>query len=64
MISQKSLCEWIQDNVNLQLKGVPWDLHDAQLLPAAGACSSCPKRSASNPALFAELTVKGEALQP
>jgi hypothetical protein len=34
--------------------------NDAQLLPAAGACSSCPKRSASNLALFAELTVKGE----
>jgi ParB family chromosome partitioning protein len=60
VISEKSLREWIQDNVNLQLKGVPWDLNDAQLLPAAGACSSCPKRSASNPALFAELTVKGE----
>jgi ParB family chromosome partitioning protein len=60
VISEKSLCEWIQDNVNLQLKGVPWDLNDAQLLPAAGACSSCSKRSASNPALFAELTVKGE----
>lgn len=60
VISEKSLREWIQDNVNLQLKGVPWDLNDAQLLPAAGACSSCPKRSGSNPALFAELTVKGE----
>ena len=49
MISEKSLREWIQDNVNLQLKGVPWDLNDAQLLPAAGACSSCSKRSASIP---------------
>ncbi len=57
---EKGLREWIQDNVNLKLKGVPWDLNDANLLPEAGACSSCPKRSESNPALFSELTVKGE----
>lgn len=58
--SEKSLREWIQDNVNLRLKDVPWDLADAKLLPEAGACSTCQKRSASNPALFAELAVKSE----
>lgn len=60
IIPEKGLREWIQDNVNLKLKGVPWDLNDAALVLAAGACSTCPKRSASNPALFAELTIKGE----
>ena len=58
--SEKYLREWIQDNVNLRLKDVPWDLADAKLYPAAGACATCEKRSASNPALFAELAVKGE----
>lgn len=59
-LSEKGLREWIQDNVNLKLKGVPWDLLDANLVPEAGACASCPKRSESNPALFSELTIKGE----
>jgi ParB/RepB/Spo0J family partition protein len=57
---EKALREWIQDNVNLKLKGVPWDLLDANLVPEAGACATCPKRSESNPALFSELTIKGE----
>lgn len=60
LASEKYLREWIQDNVNLKLKGVPWDLLDANLLPEAGSCSTCLKRSESNPALFSELTVKGE----
>lgn len=60
LASEKSLREWIQDNVNLRLKDVPWDLADEKLVPEAGPCSKCEKRSASNPALFAELAVKGE----
>lgn len=60
LIPEKALREWIQDEINLKLKDVPWDLDDAQLLPAAGPCTTCPKRSGSNPALFAELTIKGE----
>jgi len=60
LLAEKGLREWIQDNVNLKLKGVPWDLDDDQLVPWAGPCSACPKRSMSNPALFAELTKKGE----
>jgi ParB/RepB/Spo0J family partition protein len=60
LIPEKGLREWIQENVNLKLKGVPWDLNDADLVPEAGACSECPKRSTSNPGLFAELAVKGE----
>jgi ParB family transcriptional regulator, chromosome partitioning protein len=60
LMPEKGLREWIQDNVNLRLKDVPWDLADAKLFPEAGACATCEKRSASNPALFAELAVKGE----
>jgi ParB family chromosome partitioning protein len=60
LMPEKGLREWIQDNVNLKLKGVPWDLADENLLPEAGSCAKCPKRSESNPALFSELAVKGE----
>lgn len=30
----------------------PWKLEDAELVPAAGACSSCPKTSLRSPGLF------------
>jgi ParB family chromosome partitioning protein len=60
LLAEKGLRSWIQDNINLKLKGVPWDLEDATLLPDAGACSTCPKNSLANPLLFSELTAKGE----
>jgi ParB family chromosome partitioning protein len=60
LLPEKALREWIQDNVNLRLKDAPWDLAHEFLIPDAGSCAKCPKRSGSNPALFAELTVKGE----
>jgi ParB family transcriptional regulator, chromosome partitioning protein len=60
LASEKFLREWIQEHINLKLAGVPWHLDDEKLLPEAGACVTCPKRSMSNPALFAELTKKGE----
>jgi ParB family chromosome partitioning protein len=60
LLPEKSLREWIQENVNLRLKDVPWSLTDELLVPAAGACATCLKRSTSNPALFAELAIKGE----
>lgn len=41
------------------LKSAPWDLDDAKLMPKAGACSACPKRSSCQQALFAE--VKGDS---
>lgn len=59
LVPEKALREWIQDNINLSLKGVPWDLADANLVPTAGSCTTCTKRSTSNPGLFGELAVKG-----
>lgn len=34
------------------LSGAPWELSDALLCPAAGACSACLKRSSCEPGLF------------
>ena len=38
------------------LKQAPFDPSDSALVPAAGACTVCPKRSGANPDLFGELT--------
>jgi ParB/RepB/Spo0J family partition protein len=37
------------------LSAAPWKLDDADLLPKAGACSACPKRSSAQYLLFPEL---------
>jgi ParB family chromosome partitioning protein len=54
--TEAELKEWVTSHVLLLLKGVPWDLGDAELLPIAGACTTCPKRTGANAALFQDLT--------
>jgi ParB/RepB/Spo0J family partition protein len=39
----------------LELKAAPWDLADSTLAPKAGACTTCPKRTGNQGALFADL---------
>jgi ParB/RepB/Spo0J family partition protein len=36
----------------LRLSDVPWAVADALLVPDAGACTACPKRTGANPTLF------------
>ena len=36
------------------LKHAPWDLADADLVPEAGSCTACPKRSNAQPDLWGE----------
>ncbi len=62
LLAEKGLRTWIQDNVNLKLKGVPWDVEDAALVVEAGACSTCPKNSLVNPLLFSLLAGKNDAV--
>lgn len=38
----------------MELKGAPWAQDDALLVPKAGACSVCPKRSGCQPTLFGD----------
>ncbi|HEV7674470.1 MAG TPA: ParB/RepB/Spo0J family partition protein [Candidatus Angelobacter sp.] len=55
IMSEKALRSWIADNERCDLSKVPWKLDDADLLPSAGACTVCPHRSGSDPALFTEI---------
>jgi ParB family chromosome partitioning protein len=54
LISVRDLRDWIQREIHLSLANAPFDINDASLLPAAGPCSTCLKRSGSNPLLFAD----------
>lgn len=47
---------WIQQNILLSLDSVPFDKTDATLVPEAGSCAECPKRTGFNALLFGEMS--------
>jgi len=53
-VTVRQLREWIEREVHLDLTNAPFGTEDDQLLPAAGSCLKCPKRTGSNPLLFPE----------
>lgn len=57
-LSASVLKAWITQKLLLDLAKAPWPLDSATVVPEAGPCTECPKRSGSDQALFAELTAK------
>jgi ParB family transcriptional regulator, chromosome partitioning protein len=53
-IGVRELRDWIQREIHLSLANAPFDVNDPNLVSAAGPCSTCSKRSGSNPLLFAD----------
>jgi ParB family transcriptional regulator, chromosome partitioning protein len=56
LLPVRHLQQWIEHNVLLLLKQAPFNKRDAQLVPAAGSCVECPKRTGHNKLLFAEVS--------
>jgi len=54
LLPVRNLQFWIESNVLLVLKDAPFDKRDAELLPTAGSCADCPKRTGHNKLLFAD----------
>jgi ParB family chromosome partitioning protein len=50
----RNLQFWIESNVLLVLKDAPFDKRDAELVPPAGSCADCPKRTGRNKLLFGD----------
>jgi ParB family transcriptional regulator, chromosome partitioning protein len=63
-VTVRQLRDWIEREIQLDLKSAPFDGNDANLLPTAGACSTCPKRTGSNPLLFPEIRNKSLCTDP
>lgn len=57
-IDLHDLDSWIHQNVFMVLSSAPWQKDDATLVPAAGACIVCPKRTGANLALFEDVGAK------
>jgi ParB/RepB/Spo0J family partition protein len=56
-MSYRAAAAYVKREFMLRLHDATFGKSDAQLLPEAGACKTCPKRTGANPDLFAD--VKG-----
>lgn len=64
MISAKDLQSWIRTHVMLEMKKAPFDVADAMLVPKAGPCSNCPKRTTKADGLFSDITGDDRCADP
>ena len=55
LLPARFLTAWIQTHLYLSLADAPFDREDATLNPAAGACTTCPRRSGYNTSLFCDV---------
>jgi hypothetical protein len=49
---------WVESEIYLDLNAAPFDKDSANLVPEAGPCTTCPKRTRFNPSLFPEVNQK------
>ena len=49
------MAAWIESNILLQLASAPFDKQDETLVPEAGSCANCPKRTGFNKLLFPDV---------
>ena len=52
LVPVRELAQWIRQNLMLQLGDATFDREDETLLPEAGSCVHCQKRTGANTALF------------
>ena len=55
LIPVRELAAWIESNILLQLASAPFDKQDDTLVPEAGSCANCPKRTGFNKLLFPDV---------
>lgn len=58
MPSVRDFLGWIEEEVHLDLHRAPFKKEDADLVAAAGACTTCPKRTGFTPELFPDVKKK------
>lgn len=57
-VTVRQLREWVEREIHLDLTHAPFDPQEETLLPQAGSCAKCPKRTGNNPLLFPEVRQK------
>ena len=64
LLPVRHLQQWIEHNILLELASAPFSKEDAALVPEAGACLDCPKRTGHNVLLFEGLTHADQCSDP
>src|SRR6202789_2708768 len=64
LLPVRNLQCWIESNILLILKLAPFDKRDSQLVPAAGSCVDCPKRTGHNKLLFSDMGKQDACTDP
>jgi ParB family chromosome partitioning protein len=59
LLPVRHLREWIEHNILLEIASAPFSKEDAALVPEAGSCLDCPKRTGHNTLLFEGMTPSG-----
>lgn len=62
--SVAQLEDYINEEITHDLSKAPFDVKDANLVPKAGACSTCTKRSGAQSKLFADVQEKDRCFDP
>ena len=53
--SVRDLAVWLRQNVMLDLARAPFQITAANLVPLAGSCKTCPKRTGADPDMFSHV---------
>ncbi len=60
VVTVEDFADALANKFTHDLSAARWDLHDAELVPKAGACSTCPKRSSCQQEIFSDLAGSGK----
>lgn len=60
----RHVARYIEQNYMLRLSQAPFSRSDTTLLPEAGACTNCPKRTDNQPTLFDDIKQKSVCTDP
>lgn len=63
-LTAADLREYIAERLMVAMKLAPWGLADAELIPPAGPCTTCAKRTGNEPELFADLEKHDHCTDP
>lgn len=62
--SYRTFSAWLQRNVMLNLMYAPFDIEVVTLVPAAGSCNGCKKRTDADPDLFSDISNAALCIDP
>jgi len=54
-MTNKAAAAYLREHFMTRLEHAPFDISDPTLVPAAGSCGACPKRTGVNPTLWGDL---------